>query len=240
MRDEQQGPGAKDQGRRAMEKEARRNYILGVAEELFAAKGLHNTSVADIAGAAEFGIGTIYKYFKDKPTLIQSLMEDRLTAHFDGLEAAIEQGGSTLEIVDRLIEFYFDSVVADKAFFSMFYTHFHPGPKDDPHAEPLNLEYVQTRKLRLIEMTRKMFEKGVKDGELVDIDPDYLASALLGLLVSFFCFAEVKFKEEWDVEGLKRAVRCVLVNGMVRTTKTESESESEARVLCREATGETI
>ena len=46
--------------RKEIEEEARRQHILITAERLFAERGLIDTSVADIAKEAEFGIGTLY------------------------------------------------------------------------------------------------------------------------------------------------------------------------------------
>ena len=52
--------------RKEQEDDNRRLYILKTAEKLFAQNGFHETSVSDIARESELGIGTLYKYFKDK------------------------------------------------------------------------------------------------------------------------------------------------------------------------------
>ena len=231
-----------NQGRKAREEATRRKHILSVSERLFAKQGLHSTSVADIAKEAEFGIGTIYKYFKDKPTLIQSLMEDRIDSHFNALETAIMGNASPVEKIHRLIEAYFDSVTNDREFFSMYYTHFHPGPKDDPHAGSLNLEFVQKQKLRCIEMTTRVFEEGTREGHFANIAPDYLAAALLGMLISFFCFGEVKFKGEWDIEGMRESVKRIFFESVLvdSTKKKEDPCGTMKESNCLESTGESL
>jgi AcrR family transcriptional regulator len=40
-----------------------REEILQAAEKLFATKGFFHTTMNEIAEAAEFGTGTLYKYF---------------------------------------------------------------------------------------------------------------------------------------------------------------------------------
>ena len=50
-------------GRREQERRWRRQYILNVAERLFAQKGYHQTTMAEIAKASEFGMATIYQFF---------------------------------------------------------------------------------------------------------------------------------------------------------------------------------
>jgi len=64
--------------RRAMsdkDKEERRSDILGAAKKVFARKGYHATTIADIAKAARLSYGSIYWYFDSKDALFHALME---------------------------------------------------------------------------------------------------------------------------------------------------------------------
>lgn len=64
--------------RRAMsdeEKEARRGEILAAAKKVFARKGYHGTTIAEIAKAARLSYGSIYWYFDSKDALFHELME---------------------------------------------------------------------------------------------------------------------------------------------------------------------
>ncbi|HUY64731.1 MAG TPA: TetR/AcrR family transcriptional regulator [Acidimicrobiales bacterium] len=64
--------------RRAMsdqEKDERRSDILGAAKKVFARKGYHSTTIAEIAKAAELSYGSIYWYFDSKDALFHALME---------------------------------------------------------------------------------------------------------------------------------------------------------------------
>src|SRR6202158_2659156 len=64
--------------RRAMsdiEKAGRRTDILAAAKKVFARKGYHATTIADIAKAAELSYGSIYWYFDSKDALFHALLE---------------------------------------------------------------------------------------------------------------------------------------------------------------------
>ncbi len=61
--------------RRQREKEKRYTTILGKAEALFARNGYHQTSLENIADAAEVSVGTVYFYFKNKEDLLITLMQ---------------------------------------------------------------------------------------------------------------------------------------------------------------------
>jgi AcrR family transcriptional regulator len=57
------------------EKEGRRADILAAAKKVFARKGYHATTIADIAKAAKLSYGSIYWYFDSKDALFHALME---------------------------------------------------------------------------------------------------------------------------------------------------------------------
>ena len=64
--------------RRAMsdkDKQERRGDILAAAKKVFARKGYHATTIADIAKAARLSYGSIYWYFDSKDALFHALME---------------------------------------------------------------------------------------------------------------------------------------------------------------------
>ncbi|MCQ2254798.1 MAG: TetR/AcrR family transcriptional regulator [Bacteroidaceae bacterium] len=63
-----------------------RNLIIDVARQLFAMKGLDNTTINDIAVASGKGRRTIYTYFKNKEEVYYAVIEselERLTERMD-------------------------------------------------------------------------------------------------------------------------------------------------------------
>jgi len=61
--------------RRQREREQRFVTILAAAENLFAGKGYHRTSMEEIADQAEVSVGPVYFYFKNKEDLILQMLE---------------------------------------------------------------------------------------------------------------------------------------------------------------------
>src|SRR5580704_10103689 len=57
------------------DKQGRRTDILAAAKKVFARKGYHATTIADIAKAAKLSYGSIYWYFDSKEALFHALME---------------------------------------------------------------------------------------------------------------------------------------------------------------------
>ncbi len=78
--------------RRAMsdeEKGERRSDILGAAKKVFARKGYHATTIAEIAKAAKLSYGSIYWYFDSKDALFHALMESEARALRDHVTEAL-------------------------------------------------------------------------------------------------------------------------------------------------------
>ncbi|OSC39370.1 TetR/AcrR family transcriptional regulator [Mycobacterium decipiens] len=78
------------------DKSQRREEILTAAKKVFARKGFHATTIADIAKQAGLAYGLIYWYFDSKDDLFHALMaveEDALRAHVAAELACV--GGST-------------------------------------------------------------------------------------------------------------------------------------------------
>jgi AcrR family transcriptional regulator len=63
-----------------------RERLLGAATRVLARQGLHDTKIADIAEAADIGVGTFYLHFPTKEELFRAVVEDtvaRLKATVD-------------------------------------------------------------------------------------------------------------------------------------------------------------
>src|SRR5258705_14022566 len=78
------GPATRSGGRRART----RQELLVAAARVLAEKGLHETKIADIAAAADVGVGTFYLYFPTKDALFDAVVEDTVAHLKEVLDAA--------------------------------------------------------------------------------------------------------------------------------------------------------
>lgn len=68
--------------------------IMGAAEAVFAAQGLRDARMEEIAARAAVSVGTLYNHFKDREALLSSLLEARRIELIDALDAALASGSS--------------------------------------------------------------------------------------------------------------------------------------------------
>src|SRR5690348_14033159 len=64
--------------RKERERQRKCRELLDVAEAVFASKGFHNASMEEIAKAAEYATGALYRYFESKEVLYTAVLEQKI------------------------------------------------------------------------------------------------------------------------------------------------------------------
>jgi AcrR family transcriptional regulator len=83
-----------------------RERLLLVARQLFAEKGVSETSMNEIAHAAQVGPGTLYRHFAHKGELCEALLKNDMAAFWTRVDTMLEQmkEESPLSQLDWLID----------------------------------------------------------------------------------------------------------------------------------------
>ncbi|HZC52835.1 MAG TPA: TetR/AcrR family transcriptional regulator [Mycobacterium sp.] len=84
----------------AEDKSQRRDQIMAAAKKVFARKGFHDTTIADIAKQAGLAYGSVYWYFDSKDELFHALMaveEGALRGHLAAALAQTAENGTASE-----------------------------------------------------------------------------------------------------------------------------------------------
>jgi AcrR family transcriptional regulator len=101
------------------DKSRRREEIMAAAKKVFARKGFHATTIADIAKESGLAYGSVYWYFDSKDDLFHALMaaeEYALRAHITAALAAAGAQRSSAETPFRTaVQATFEFFEADKA-----------------------------------------------------------------------------------------------------------------------------
>jgi TetR/AcrR family transcriptional regulator len=168
--------------RRERENLRQRGEILDAALKLFSEKGYHNVSMHEIAAEAEFGIGTLYKFFRNKEALYKALIMEMAQKWHRALMQAIEEEPNPLGAIKKYIavrrELFFNHLPVMRLYFA------------ETRGASFNMKAgLDQDLLRLydagIEKLASVFEKGIKDYVFRDFDPYHMALALEGTLNAF-------------------------------------------------------
>ena len=99
------------------DKSQRRDQIMAAAKTVFARKGFHATTIADIAKQAGLAYGLVYWYFDSKDDLFHALMaveEQALRRHVSSALTALGDGGGEAPF-RAAVQATFEFFEADKA-----------------------------------------------------------------------------------------------------------------------------
>jgi AcrR family transcriptional regulator len=100
------------------DKSQRRDDIIAAAKIVFARKGFHATTIADVARQAGMAYGSIYWYFESKDELFHALMaveEQALRAHVASATASLDHRPGGEALFRTAVQATFEFFEADKA-----------------------------------------------------------------------------------------------------------------------------
>ena len=168
--------------RKEREFNLRRAEILEQAEKIFAAKGFHNTAVAEIAGASGFAVGTLYQFFPSKEQLYISMLTEKLNMMYSGVQESVAKETDIVKKIEMLVASQFHFVENNKEFCSIFIRGDHLS---------LSEESVELRKRLMtdyavqVSFTEEVMREGIRAGLLKKMDPRMMAAALTGIANSY-------------------------------------------------------
>lgn len=198
----------------------REDDFLAAAARLFAEKGYRETGMEDIARLAEYGTGTIYRYFKSKEDLYQELLFRKLTDFSAVLRERVEGEGTARGKLRALVTGQLDFFRANLEFLSiMLGDNIFSRPGGCPVEEGRCAEVLA----RYETLARAIFVEGMERGEFRRLDPDLLVSAFVGLMDH--CLFETMDRHG---ELREEELRPFLLGFLERAILAEGEGERES------------
>lgn len=84
-------------------RERRRRKILEAAAHHFSTQNYHTVTMDQVAASADMGKATLYRYFASKEDLFVAVFDDALSNLTNLLEEEIQKGGSSAQLLHRVI-----------------------------------------------------------------------------------------------------------------------------------------
>ena len=170
--------------RREREKQRQRKEMLDVAMKLFSEKGYHNASMQEIAEQAEFAVGTLYKFFKNKEERHKALVTEQADRFHRALNAALEVSEDEIEQLRNYVQVKGEVFMRNVSFIRLYFAETRGASfniKAGLDSELRELHYQMQQALAAV------FAKGMDSGRFRRIaEPYHLAVALDSLCNAFF------------------------------------------------------
>ncbi|HCX65775.1 MAG TPA: TetR/AcrR family transcriptional regulator [Eubacteriaceae bacterium] len=153
------------------EESPNKNKLRQSAIELMASYGYHATTTRMIAEKANLAVGTIYTNFKNKEGMLDYIFRLEYQKRVDYLNFLREKGFTSLEKLDRFLDFHLEELQNDKNLSKvLIYESTNPNLK--------HLESIKTFKTQLPEFFRDLLKEGIQRGEIRKVDAELTAQII--------------------------------------------------------------
>jgi AcrR family transcriptional regulator len=151
-------------------KQRTREELLVAATRVLAEKGLHATKIADIAAAADVGVGTFYLHFDTKESLYDALVDDAVTRLKAAVDAARAGASDPVEESRLAIRAFCGFARDNREVFKLVF-----GPTASRH------DVVRRAQALFAHDIEQTIRNGIARDVFGNVAPDIAAQALVGM-----------------------------------------------------------
>ncbi len=171
--------------RKEMEFQFRRTEILNQAERIFAAKGFHNATMAEIANASGFATGTLYQFFEGKESLYNVMVSEKIDRMYSEIRISVNREEKLTDKIEKLVESHFYFVENNVDFCDLLIRGegLSLSDKGTILRDKLIADYFNH-----ISFVESIMRFGMETRTLKSGDPRMMAYTLLGIIRSFFYY----------------------------------------------------
>jgi len=198
--------------RREREKLRQRQEMLAAALDLFSERGYHNVSMHEIAQRAEFAIGTLYKFFRNKEDLYQALVLEQSDRFHDALLQAIEAPGDEIERLRKYVRTKGELFSANLPFIRLYIA--------ESRGASYNLkatlnEEVRKRYYDFLERLALVFDDGIRKRRFRKIASPYQLAVALDTVINAFLLLWIEAPERHPFPDSPDAILDIFFRGLL-------------------------
>lgn len=166
------------------QKDQRKEEIIAAAGKMFAEKGYAGTLMADIAGAAGIGKGTVYEYFRSKEALFLAVFDwymktSREAASISISVLTLESAADRLQALGNAM---IDFVQAFNEMYSLAFEFWAASASGSPQMKARFWKVFRETYQVFRDIIAAIIRDGIDRGEFrPDIHPESVASAVIGV-----------------------------------------------------------
>ena len=203
--------------RKQREYEARRQEILSAAEGLFSKNGFFKTSMAEIATAAQFAMGTVYRFFKSKEEIYISIVEAKVEELAGLLDEAITKEKTASDKINAFIQVKLEYADRNRDFFRIYVSEWSGFEWTIKSAFG---ERVWKLYMAQVDLVADLIRQGIRRKEFRKIDPKDAAFALHGMLNSTMHVWILQAKPSGSLVDKRDLISALFLSGVEKESHT--------------------
>lgn len=201
--------------RKQREYEARRQDILSAAESLFSKNGFFKTSMAEIASASQFAMGTVYRFFKSKEEIYISIVEDKVEELVGLLDENVGRAKTSSDKINVFIQVKLGYADRNRDFFRIYVSEWSGFEWTVKSAFG---ERVWKLYMAQVDMVTDLIRQGIRRKEFRKMDPKDAAFALHGMLNSTMYVGILQAKPSGSLVDKYELISALFLSGIEKDT----------------------
>jgi len=198
--------------RREREKRTQRQEMLTAALDLFSKRGYRNVSMQEIARKAEFAVGTLYKFFRNKEDLYKALILEQFETFRESLTKAIGEPDDEIEKLRNYVKAKGELFRANAPMIRLYFT--------ETQGARVNVmagldSGIRERHDAFQQTLASVFESGMKRKRFRKIADPYSLAVSLDSITNGFLFLWMEKPERHPYPEDPDAILNILFKGLV-------------------------
>lgn len=184
--------------------ESRKEEIIRVAAKLFKEKGYSAVTMRDIAKTMDIKAASLYNHINSKQDILKDIIISLAEQFTAGMALIKDSEQKCIDKLKAIIKLHID--LSSQNIYGMASLN-----NDWMHLED-QLFYYQKLRTEYEKDFRSVLEKGIQDGELVDVKPDVMMFSILTTLRSLYLW--IPKKDDLELQNLSDSLTQILLQGI--------------------------
>lgn len=166
--------------------------IFETSMKLFAEKGYDATSIEEITATVGVAKGTLYYHFSSKEEIFQFLVEEGVKLLKNSIAIKTAKLMNSIDKIKAIVLIELKVLVKYESFMTIILSEIWGTGQRSKMCRDYVFEYIQ--------MIQEIVEEGMKKGELLEANPNVIASGIFGFVCSSLIY---KLRREKNIEVIE-------------------------------------
>lgn len=166
--------------------------IFETSMKLFAEKGYDATSIEEITATVGVAKGTLYYHFSSKEEIFQFLVEEGVKLLKNSIAIKTDKLTNSIDKIKAIVLIEIKVLVKYESFMTIILSEIWGTGQRSKMCRDYVFEYIQ--------MIQEIVEEGMKKGELLEANPNVIASGIFGFVCSSLIY---KLRRDKNIEVIE-------------------------------------
>lgn len=179
--------------------------IFETSMKLFAEKGYDATSIEEITSTVGVAKGTLYYHFSSKEEIFNFLVEEGMKLLKNSIEIKTQKLDKTIDKLRAIILIEIKVMLKYEDFMTILLSQIWGNEPRNNICKKYVFEYIKS--------VEKVVKTGIEKGEIVDVDPELIATGIFGITCSSLVY-KLKIGRPIDIKQIYNEYEKTILKGL--------------------------